>query len=289
MIEIYKPSGKVSPVSVGILLAVSLIVTPLLAVVYVLIQNVMPLIYLNLLLTIGFGFALSYVIGYAVIKTGKVRSPKVAIVFGVVAAAIAGYIQWGIWLNHKLAEDGLSFATAFSLLTQPDLMLNIIREINQIGHFSIGKFGRDGAPISGGMLSAIWIGEAAIITGIAVFRPFIMSKLPYCEDHNKWFKKSALEPLGLIEQPAELLQKIEADDPSAFDAVERANRPDENFHSRWFLHSCDGDVSYLTIVNMLPTYEKNKVRFVEKVIIDNMKISIEMKNALQERIKVVYG
>jgi uncharacterized membrane protein YedE/YeeE len=287
--ESYKPSGKVSPVSVALLLGTGLFVTPLLGLVYVLIQDFMPLIYLNFLLTIGFGFALSYVTGYAVIKPGKVRNPYIAIAFSLVGVAIAGYIHWGIWLNFMLDRSDVSITNIAFLLTNPDVMVDYIKIINQEGIWSVGKVGREGSAVNGDMLSFIWISEAVIIGGLATKVPYKLSRQPYCETHNKWFEKSELEPLNLIEQPEELLQKIEANDATAFNALERANRPDENFHSRWFLHTCEGDVNYLTIANMIPSYEKNKVRFNKKDIVNNIKISSEMKNALAERIKAVYG
>jgi len=280
----YKPSGKVSPVSLVFFVVISLTGIPLLSLLYVVIQEVIPLIYIKFLITAGFGFAISYLIGYCVIHLGRVRSPLVAILYGVGAATIAGYIHWAIWLNWIIAKDELSFQTVFFLMTNPEVMLNYLKAINESGLWSVGKFGRDGALVNGAMLTFVWIVEALIINVLAVIQPLSFAKKPYCESHNKWFIKSELGQFNAVNYPNLLIEKIDAGDVKAFDII---TRPVEDLHSIWYLNTCDGDVSYLTILNMIPSYEKNKVQFTEKKVVNNMKINREMKNALEERIIMI--
>ena len=74
MSNYYKPSGKFSPISFVYFILVCTVALPILATIYAYLIWYIPIIYLNFLVTFGFGFAIAITVGYLVVRLGKVRS-----------------------------------------------------------------------------------------------------------------------------------------------------------------------------------------------------------------------
>ena len=74
MSNYYKPSGKFSPIAFVYLLLVCAIVMPILGTIYAYATWYIPIIYVNFLITFGFGVSISFVVRLLVIRLGKVRN-----------------------------------------------------------------------------------------------------------------------------------------------------------------------------------------------------------------------
>ena len=99
MSNYYKPSGKFSPISFVYFILVCTIALPILATIYAYLIWYIPIIYLNFLVTFGFGFAIAITVGYLVVRLGKVRNYGLAILFALIASLVAYYLQWVVWAD----------------------------------------------------------------------------------------------------------------------------------------------------------------------------------------------
>ena len=99
MSNYYKPSGKFSPISFVYFILVCTVALPILATIYAYLIWYIPIIYLNFLVTFGFGFAIAITVGYLVVRLGKVRNYGLAILFALIASLVAYYLQWVVWAD----------------------------------------------------------------------------------------------------------------------------------------------------------------------------------------------
>jgi len=136
----------------------------------------MPIIYVNIVLTLGLGLAVGWLAGKGG-QFGKVRNREMLIVFGGLVGLLADYAGWVTWV---LAITEWKF-----LVINPVDMLGAMKEIAKEGAWSIGG---DLTP-TGIVLYAIWAGEAVIITGMSGFIAWrSLRHTPFCEICRRWVK-----------------------------------------------------------------------------------------------------
>lgn len=160
-----------------------------------------PLIYINFLLTIGFGLVVG-IIGAMVVKRGHCRNVVLASLLALTLAFFGiGVKHWFQYAHRRgiVAElveevarehpggDGeVAFQFAF-----PDYIRMRVEE-----GWSIGRFGRNGAPIAGWFVWLIWAIEASIAIYYAWTLTRGEAKSPYSESHAEWADEE--EVIGLV-------------------------------------------------------------------------------------------
>jgi hypothetical protein len=151
-----------------------------------------PFIYLNIFATIGYG-ALFGVLTGLLMKYGRVRNNAVTTITAAVVAFIALYCAWNGHI-HATFRDA-------PILVFPDEMLYGMKQLYRDGSWGMSA----GAPVTGVLLALFWVGEAAVILGMAVFVAFRMiSELPYCETSRCWLEKTKkIDTLGTFTDPAQ--------------------------------------------------------------------------------------
>ena len=172
----YRHSGKVPLLGLMLIGAMGLIVTPILGLIYGYLIFYIPFIYLNMLLVVGYVFAISFVLNKA-IMWGKIRN---TLIVGLAAFGIgifAEYIGWVAWIA-AFAKDP-TYLLEFFL---PWEVATIIIEIGKQGVWSFS----DITP-TGGFLYFIWLLEALVVVGgITANTLKTFSEVPFCEDSEVW-------------------------------------------------------------------------------------------------------
>ncbi len=199
MIPTYKASGRVGFLSLPLLLLI-LVVAVVLAFVYQLALHWIPIIYVNVLATIGMGMALGYV-GAWVVTKGKVRNVLVGISIGILLA-VAGlgakyYFQYQAMLDEAtefvMTEKNLREDQRVDLrksLADGELTFLKHLEFRAAQGWALGRGGGNGAPIQGFFVYLVWAIEAGIIFYWAVRLPQRAASEPFSEPLNTWASES---------------------------------------------------------------------------------------------------
>ena len=187
----YKPSGRFSPSFFLYVLLIVVVAAPVVSVVYIYLSYYLPIVYLNILVTIGCGTVMGLLMGLAA-GLGKVRNPVLVIVSTIAVMCLAKYVQWTVYIPLVFSASyqvlgitfGERFLTSFYLLTEPATVFELAGIINDIGAWGVG---RGGAAVSGVSLLVVWIMEFVAMTGVACMVSKEKPKFPFCEETKAWY------------------------------------------------------------------------------------------------------
>ncbi|MBL3654886.1 hypothetical protein [Fulvivirga sediminis] len=191
--EIYEPKEKVGKNALLMAAVLSITIVPTLAIAYAFATWYTPFIYANLIICVGFGAALGYLI-FPIVKWGHIVGYKNEIICMAFIWLLAMYLQWAahVTLAANLNPEGNS--TSFVLndflyfVSHPIDLAAAVSEISQYGLWGIGSttfkdFG----------LWAVWTTEAVIlfVTMIGVNQKW--STFPYSHVEANWYPKILLK------------------------------------------------------------------------------------------------
>lgn len=145
--------------------------------VYAYLFRYIPFVYLNFLITLGYGFVMG--LGVAVpAGTGKIRNSKVNVLLAIFSTTIGYYVYWGayLWACHGW-DIGLS---AWS----PWVLASFAQDLYENGSWGLGN-----ATLTGVILVLFWLAEAFILYGMTIFCSLIDADKPFCEACNEWTEK----------------------------------------------------------------------------------------------------
>lgn len=191
--------GLAAGIGTGAIAAVVLSFLYVLGTVYV------PIVQVEVLLTVGFGAAIGAATS-RVMHQFKVRSRALTVASAIGLGVVGWCVAWLVWLDHTFGEE-----IGLSELANPILTASLVAQVYETGTWALGR-SASSAPISGIMLGLVWIGEAAIIWGTSVAVALSMTHdRVFCELCDTWcavatdrqyFDMSATEMLQsrLVEQ-----------------------------------------------------------------------------------------
>ncbi len=221
MFEVYKPSGGFGFKTVP-LLVVGLIVVAVLAVVYALLLQLIPFIYVNALLALGMGIAIGTVAAF-IVKQGHCRNVLLATVIGLLLAVtgicgkfvsqyyMARAAEIEFWKTVDVTQvDGLTEENrpmAVESVKEEYTLSFHLKERVDAG-WNIGRRG-NGAPIGGWLVYGVWLIEAGIIFYFAWTMPRGTAKEPYSEKMSMWADESEAVMLLPITSD-EMVSKIQS-------------------------------------------------------------------------------
>jgi len=193
MFQTYRPSGKFGAMTMPLWL-LALVVTVPLSIAYVVLLEVIPLIYVSVILTLVAGWLLGLA-AYFACKWGHVRNPMVAWLIGLslpVAFLLTKYfLQWQVWAMEA-----------------PDIgFMEHLQERVDAG-WNIARRGRANQ-INGFVVYLVWVIEAGIIFFRSPFRAASQAREPYSEPLNKWASESE-QIMVLPVTDDEMVSKIQA-------------------------------------------------------------------------------
>lgn len=170
-----------------------------LGIVYSYLIKWIPFIYLNCLITVGYGFLFG-LITYAILKFGRVRNRAVALLSGLIVGLLAWYGSWNGCAHALLAGQKVQLPAVL----MPDQMWRFVKILNENGSWGIGFSSSE--PVTGILLAIFWIAEGAAIVGLTLFLSYKMiADTPFCENHECWLdKEKKIDKLDAFEQPEQL-------------------------------------------------------------------------------------
>ena len=193
MFETYKPTGKFAAAAIP-LWALAVVVMVPLAILYAILLDLIPLIYVSVLLTLVAGWLLGWV-AFLVCKLGHVRNSMVAWLVGLSLPVVflsAKYLfQWNVWL---MDDPNLGFME--HLQERVDAGWNVERRgrANQINGFFV---------------YGIWLIEAGIVFFRSPFRAAAQAREPYSDPLKKWASENE-QIMVLPISDDEMIAKIQA-------------------------------------------------------------------------------
>lgn len=276
MRKYYKPSGKYSILSLLYFVLTSVSLLPLLGLIYAYCIWYIPFFYINFLITIGFGFGVGITMLY-VVRLGKVRNRVIATALGILGALVALYFHWAVWADLVInagesygssrigvTVSNIEFLQVFSLATHPQLLFQLIGEIN-----NTGTWGFKSIPVSGIVLSLIWIVEVLIVVVFSCIPPRNASQVPFCELNNEFFKDKKTPELNLIEDKEQILASLQNDDINHLESLTKVGNKETESHSIFTVYSSKNNEYYISLENQIA---KEKGKFDRKEIINYMAV-----------------
>ena len=201
--ETYVASGKFEFPKVIIATLVGIVATSILGVIYAVISEINPFIYLQILVLAGLFIALSFIIR-KILRFAKSRNVMVNLIVGLIICFFAWYAHWCFYYV-KYAYD-MSFLAAFF---NPVGTFQFIKDFSEVRTITISNAGRSNGPeISGIFLQICYLIEFAVF----MYTSFAHRKPEYFSEEHQCFYT-----------PVEVyVEKNEAFD-EAFDKAPRGN------------------------------------------------------------------
>lgn len=192
-LQIYKHSGKFNPLRLVLSLAATTAIAFPLGIAYANLLRI-PSVQVCVLVTIFYGAAVAFFTMYF-LNASQVRNTALAVLTGLVAGLIALYMAWSGRL-HVFFEVSPWFFF-------PDQIMQGMSMLNEQGSWRTGVYGTNK---TGYELGIIWVGEAGIIVGPAVWAAFYFTgKTPFCEKTKCWLDEvKTIDTLEQFTDPAQL-------------------------------------------------------------------------------------
>lgn len=173
-LETYRHSGKFNAPGLVLVVAAAAAIGFPLGLAYAYLIRWIPVVYVNVVLTCGYGFAFGWVTT-RILKASQVRNTTLAVLCGLAAGFIALYMEWSAHL-HVLFEDAPWFF-------RPDQIVRAMALLYEEGSWGM----RSGGNVTGIPLALVWVIEAGIIVGLATLLPWhFVRDTPFCEKTRCW-------------------------------------------------------------------------------------------------------
>lgn len=271
----YKPSGKFSIVALPYYIAAGSLLFPLVAFLYAYAIWYCPLVYVNFIITAAFGATMGGTLGY-IVEKAKVRNFIIGAFFAITSSLFAYYIHWVVWVDlainagqiigdERIASIAISNVAAdqlYFLFTHPAVTRDIIKEIN-----TVGVWGLAGSSdlANGGLLSFIWLLEAAIIFLMAFKLGTEKISQPFSEKTNMWIACRSLAMLEYTKNPNVLRAKLLRGDTSILENMRKSDGLEN--HTSVKLFDSGAEEYFLSFTNREIKRDKGKIEFTDNVII----------------------
>ncbi|MDR2588501.1 MAG: hypothetical protein LBC67_03655 [Spirochaetales bacterium] len=290
-LEYYKPSGTAPLAGAAAALAAGLAAGCVLAAVYAFVNHHDPLVYLNILLTCGFGIALGFIVSRC-IKFFRIRSVSAACVIAGAVFAAAYYVHWFFYVGTVIVDfsgnfssyDALSvFEIALSLIESPEDCFAIARDLNESGVWSINNI-----DVRGLFLAAIWLAEAGVLCFFTLKAPRKQAMEPYSEREGKWMDARSLPvKAAFIADEGEFKAALGREDYSALVPIKESETegegeaPPPSGYAEVTLHSDSCD-AYISVQNVTVKLKRKKKDLSKKCVVQYAKLSLTAAAAISQ-------
>ena len=260
----YEHSGAVPLTGILVFLPIA-VVGAILGVVYDYLIVWIPLIYINFLVTAGFGALLGGICGRAA-RAGKIRNTPVTAVLTFVIALVAYYASWAV---DPLARFGPADG---AILISPIILAQYIEAFFQQGTWTL--FGDQS--VSGIFLAAVWLVEAAVIFGGATVIAVSMTRNhPFCEMCHRWTtKEDDVRRMSLIGAEPAAIENISAGKIDVLEKLAKA-LDEEAAYLRVDLASCPdcSQSSYVSVQLVSSSVDKKgNESTATKAVLENLSV-----------------
>lgn len=265
-VKFYRHSGKAPVLGLILIGLAGFIAVPILGLIYGVLIRVIPFIYINAFLVLGYAFAVGFLLSSAA-KYGKVRNMFLlglaAFFFGV----LADYVGWVAWLA-VMAGDPFFLVEFFF----PADILYFITVVAEEGAWTLS-----GTTPTGGFLYFIWFIEACVVIGGSTYFTLdMLSKIPFCEDSNAWAeKRTQIGAFTPIADPAQFKQAVSQGNFSAFNGLKLSPENERRF-TTLEVYECEQCRNFHVLnVNdvTITVNRKGKAEFKTKRVLSNLLLS----------------
>ncbi len=227
--EVYRHSGKLTLIGVPLTVVLGTATAAALGFIYSYIIVYDPIVYINIMCTLGFGCCIGMAVAKGV-RMGKIRNPALAGAYGLVFGLAGLYFAWvaDFWARTGSPFDFAAF--------EPEELKAYISWFYENGIWTISNHGQKGDTVKGIFLGIIWIIEASTIIGFATVLAYkSVAGTPFCEACNEWTKDN-LAAARLKYNP-DIQRRLATGDLSALDEALGATGREDVF-TQLDLHCC---------------------------------------------------
>ena len=164
--------------------------------------SIIPLIYLNVVATIGLGAGIGFAFGYGA-SLGKFREPLAAAGLAALCGLVAIVVSFRVAHAQGAKEMNEELAAVFpatdegippELAHLQDMSLGSWIDLRVETGWSVGRIGRssDGPGFSGIFVWLIWLAELGIVCGAAAKFAYKLTDTVYCDDCNEQMEGAVL-------------------------------------------------------------------------------------------------
>lgn len=275
-VQRYAPSGAFKP-AVFLFALGGLLGAVALAWVYELLIDIIPFVYISILMTVGFGFGLG-LLGAMAVKAGHCRNRAVAAGLALLigAGGLAASYGWG----YRRALNELAEQT-------PGITLSELSEVVSVGRWMDARIENGWevrrSTISGAGVMAVWGIEALIALGLCTLVVVLGAAAPYCEPCQVWTETqdAHLEGLG-AEDVASLLERGDLAGVLALPARPEAGTASRIQLVREFCPQCP-QTAYLTVKEVRTEVKNGKTQEHTKELLEHAELSSKLNAVYVER------
>lgn len=257
---------------------VSIFVVFYISMLYAFLTVVIPVVYFNVLITLGFGFAIGYV-GHLASYFGHFHTKKQRLIFVLSLAVFAQMVQWLGFIALLLFGNEAAFQAGalVAILSEPNtLLFPVVADIYQYGAFNIGA-GTDAIPLKDVINIPIWVLECAVIILIPIAHVSRVNFPPYNTVVKRWYPRYVFTDYWeLVPTKLELLEAFAAQHVAVFSSLGKGyiNR----YSSIFVYYHPQSSHAFITVTNHRVQKQTGKAS--PLIIIENQPIRPEYAKAL---------
>lgn len=243
-----------------------------------------PLVYLNIALAYGMGWAVGRCAA-TMLRRFRIDSKNAAIAIGVIGGIAA---VWASWLTYLWVVVGYNFQV-FSGYANPFNLLEVMELIGENPIWSLSsRSGKSSSPGPAIMYYAFWLAELCIIVYAAVSecRSFVKNN-KLCNLCGDWVRSTGETALFAIPDDADVLTSLQTGDLAVLPTLPRL--ADDNDHAHWLearcfaCGNCENENAHVTVALNAIKLDKNKKPQVVSTIMANLvEITPELEKAIFE-------
>lgn len=264
----YRESGKVSVPGIVITTVIAMVVIWFLAFIYAILLFLIPIVYLNVIICIGYALIIGLII-LLLARLAKNRNRKARLIHAFVIGFFGVYFAWTAYLSIALFPGDKDFTSYLSMvpwILQPKESFNAMGYALDYGMWSVF-----GSVINGWQLLLIWIIEAAIMLSGPVIATFKTKEYPFSENTNQWFPKFTLQrDFESIVVTTELAENLNKNPMQTLDSLGKGTG--NRFTKFHLFYLKEEDLAYLTAEKIY--YEgQGKGNKHQDIVLNNFPIS----------------
>jgi len=247
----------------------SVIVAVVLAYLYGLLMYFSPIVYLNVLICIGFGLALGFSAGFAA-HLAHARSGRWRVGFAGLIALLAFLFHWCGYITIVLNDGQLgpiAYLNSLGMIFYPQDLFATVRLLNTLGVWEIA-----GIPNSGTFGWIIWLVEMIIILAVPIYVALNLRIQPYSELLGRFYKGYTLKEGfgGPVGSPTTFAQAVQERGFQPFTELE-APRP--NLYYTFKLYFLEGENKHYLDINRVTISSTGSGKTSDRVVVNQLQIN----------------
>ena len=281
-LKFYEESGIAPVPNLVLSFLIGIVIVTFFSFYYSLLVTYMPFIYLNLIITIIYGYLIA-LIADQLFSIFKIRNRKKAIFVAILIALVGNYSQWVSYMyiisteNIRLFPDLIYY---FELYIRPDYLIENMGYLAENGAWEMF-----GVTIKGFILWGIWIAETLLIMFTVYYAASNKGTIPFSESSNQWYSKYTIdvdfEPIKLR------AQFIEAYSKNPLEAIKSLEKGNATRYAHVHIYKTKRDGRSLVSIDNLLVTERGKGKKEKEEIVAPHYIENNYIHQLMQEYKVV--